>query len=64
MIHGSQFTVHSSRFADRGSRFVVHSSCFAVHGFDSGPQHTNVVKNVTSCIQIYWVELGLVNNVT
>ena len=39
-----------------------------VHGFDPGPQHTEVVKNGTSCssrgIQTYRVELGLVDPVS
>ena len=38
------------------------------HGFDSGPRHTKVVKNGTSCsslgTQIYGVELGLVDPVS
>ena len=38
------------------------------HGFDPGPRHTKVVKNGTSCsslgIQIYGVELGLVDPVS
>ena len=38
------------------------------HGFDPGPRHTKVVKNVTSCsslgTQIYGVELGLVDAVS
>ena len=38
------------------------------HGFDSGPRHTEVVKNGTSCsslgTQIYGVELGLVDPVS
>ena len=37
------------------------------HGFDPGPQHTEIVKNDTSCsslgTQIYGIELGLVNPV-
>ena len=38
------------------------------HGFDPGPRHTKVVKNVTSCsslgTQTYGVELGLVDPVS
>ena len=38
------------------------------HRFDSGPRHTKVVKNGTSCsslgFQTYEVELGLVNLVS
>ena len=38
------------------------------HGFDTGPRHTKVVKNGTSCsslgTQTYGVELGLVDTVS